>query len=310
MDSNQNIKNILITGASGMLGRYLKDVFSDPETDSRIFSFGRNRDNDFSFDLTKDEPVFGGTCFDTVLHCAGTEDDDLAMELNYRGTQRLLGSLSSAPPKHFIYISSYRVYYPDAGCDITESCPTEGDGKTGESKCLAETYVCEWTRNHGVTLTIIRPARMFGSGVHGETLQLFKDAVNGSYIHIRGNDARVSLVTALDVARGIKSVYRTGGVFNAADGVNPRFIDMMEALSANAGRHSRMTHLPAFWAEWIWRLCRFIPAVDRNLNPRTASRRMKTVTIDGSRFSNTAKFEYHNTINVISRTDPDYPYAE
>ena len=41
-------------------------------------------------------------------------------------------------------------------------------------------------------------------------------------------------MSALDVAKGIKMVYKEGGVYNAADGVNPRFIDMVEAMTANA----------------------------------------------------------------------------
>lgn len=48
---------------------------------------------------------------------------------------------------------------------------------------------------------------MFGNGVGGETLRMFRDAVNGRYIHICGNDARLSIVTAYDVARAIKEVY-------------------------------------------------------------------------------------------------------
>ena len=304
------IPEILITGAYGMLGGYLKNEFSGNVIKTSVFSLGRRKDNDFICDLVSGIPDFRDKRFQAVIHCAGTESDKGAMELNYGGTVNLLKALEINPPKHFVYLSSYKVYSMDSGTDISESANTKTDNKAGESKLLAEKAVSEWAEDHDVVLTIIRPARMFGSGVGGETLELFKDAVNGGYIHIRGNDARVSLVTALDVAKAIKSVYPKGGIFNAADGVNPRFIDMMEALSANAGRHKRMTCLPPSWAEWLWRICRWIPVIDRNLNPYVAAQRMKTITINGSALAEAAGIKYHDTIKVISRTDPDYPYAE
>lgn len=52
-------------------------------------------------------------------------------------------------------------------------------------------------------LTVVRPALMFGTGVDGWLLQLFNRVTRGHYVHIRGNEAKVSLVTALDTARAM-----------------------------------------------------------------------------------------------------------
>lgn len=68
-------KDILITGASGMLGRYLKEIFgSDP--DYRVFTLGRGEDNDFRCNLKTGAPDFGSQSFDIVVHCAGSEEND------------------------------------------------------------------------------------------------------------------------------------------------------------------------------------------------------------------------------------------
>ena len=150
---------------------------------------------------------------------------------------------------------------------------------------------------------------MFGNGVKGKALRLFNDAVNGYYIHVRGNDARLSVVTAYDVARAVKSVYLNGGLFNVADNNNPRLIDLVEAMTANAGGKKRMTHLPVAWAEWIWRLGRWIPSVNRNLHPSVVEKRMKTLTLDGTKLAKHAGINYFNTIEVIERTAKDYPYV-
>lgn len=292
-----------------MLGSYLKDAFNDKE----ITTLGRNDTNDYVCDLTKEEPDFSNAGFDTVIHCAGTESDDNAFPLNYEGTKRLIESLSRSKkggmPKEFVYISSYKVYGDDAGENVDEEAALHASSEAGMSKARAEEFLREWAAGNDVTLTIMRPARMFGNGVAGEALRLFNDAINGKYIHVRGNDARQSLVCAYDVARAVRKVYKSGGLYNAADGVNPRFLELVEAMTANAGAKKRMTCLPSAWAEWLWRLGRWVPSIDRHLNPAVVSDRMKTLTIDGSRLAKDAEMIYFNTIDVIEHTAKGYPYS-
>lgn len=296
---------VLITGGQGMLGQYLLEEFREFE----IQTLGLKETNTIIADLSKDSPKMGDVKFDTVIHTAGTEDERYAMPLNLEGTKRLLQALESFPPNNFVYISSYRVYSRDAGNDITEDTNLWASDETGKSKALAEKYVEDWCKERGVVLTIIRPAMMFGKGVRGETLTLFNDAIGGKYIHIRGNDANVSIVTAYDVAKAIKKIYRIGGIYNASDGRNPRLIDLVESMTANAGAKKRMTHLPLAWAEWVWRLGRWVPSIDRNLSPKVVEARMKTLTIDGSKLSQITGLKYHDTILVMEHEDKNYPYS-
>lgn len=296
---------ILITGAGGMLGRYLVEVFSDEE----VKSLGLRPESDIQTDLTKETPDLTGVGeIETVVHSAGSEEEADAMELNLEGTRRLLDALEKNLPENFVYVSSYRVYSRDAGEGVTEDTNTWASDTVGKSKALAEDYLKGWCERNGVTLTIVRPARMFGDGVHGESLRLFNDAIGGKYIHIRGNNAKISLVCALDVARGIKELHREGGIYNAADSNPVRFIDMVESLTANAGAKKRMTHLPVAWAEWVWRLGRWIPSISRHLSPRVVEARMKSLTLDGSRFAEKSGITYHDTLSVIERIDKTYPY--
>lgn len=297
---------ILLTGAGGMLGRYLEEQFRE----EGIVSLGMREESDYKSDLTKDTPDFKNEHFDVVIHAAGTEDNLRAKSLNLEGTERLLKALQGNPPEYFVYISSYKVYSRDAGEKVTEEANTWATSEAGKSKALAETLVKDWCEKNEVILTIVRPARMFGNGVKGDTLQLFNDALSGKYIHIRDNNAKVSIVCAYDVARGIKNIYKKGGIYNVSDGRDVKYIDLVEALTANAGAKKRMTHLPAAWAEWIWRLCKWIPSIQRNLAPEVVEERMKTLTLDGSGFAEKSGITYHDTISVIERTDKEYPYTE
>lgn len=297
---------VLITGAGGMLGGYLKQEFQN----QGFVTLGKSDENDFSIDLRTATPDFQGRTFDTVIHCAGTEEEREAMRLNLEGTKRLIAALADCPPKNFVYVSSHKVYSRDAGEDITEETNTWASDEVGKSKALAEEFLKQWSEKNNVTLTIVRPARMFGTGVKGETLMLFNDALQGKYIHVRGNDAKVSIVCSLDVARGIKKIYGHGGLFNVSDCKPVKFIDMVEALTANAGGKKRMTHLPIKWAEWIWRLGRWIPSIERHLAPEVVENRMKSRVINGTRFAEKSGIIYHDTIAVIEHRDKNYPYTE
>lgn len=296
---------MLLTGAHGMLGNYLREEFRDVD----FKTLGLHPESDYLMDLTADSPSFGEDRFSAVIHAAGTEEDDKAMELNLEGTKRLLGALENNPPDYFVYVSSHKVYSRDGGENITEETNTWATDEAGKSKALAEEYLKQWCEKHETLLTIVRPARMFGNGVKGDTLRLFNDALSGKYIHIRDNNAEISIVCALDVAKGIRNLYKSGGIYNVADPNPVKFIDLVESLTANAGAKKRMTHLPAQWAEWLWRLGRWIPSVDRNLHPSVVEKRMKTKTLDGSKFAGEAGIEYHDTIAVIERRDDTYPYS-
>lgn len=296
---------ILITGAGGMLGSYVKEEF----TDESVMTLGLSDKSDFCCDLTKHVPDLGSCKFETIIHCAGSEDNLEAMPLNFEGTKRLISALENKLPKNFVYISSYRVYSQDAGENIGEFDNLWSTDEVGKSKALTEQLIQEWVDKNNIVLSILRPARMFGNGVKGETLQLFNDALTGKFIHIRGNDSKVSVVTAYDVAKAIKLIYKNGGIYNLSDNRNPRFIDMVESMTANAGSKKRMTHLPASWAEWLWRLGKWIPSVNRNLSPEVVASRMKTLTIDGSRIEREG-LKYHDTLAVIEHTDSSYPYSE
>lgn len=293
---------MLITGAGGMLGRaIIAECREVPPVRPQILTLGLREDSDYRVDLRKEKPDFRDERFETVIHAAGTEDTDEAMALNLEGTRRLIEALGDNIPLHFVYISSHKVYSRDAGENITEDTNTWATDETGKSKALAEEKLKEWAGKNNVTLTIIRPARMFGNGVSGETLQLFNDAISGKYIHIRGNDAKVSIVMATDVAKSIMKVYERGGIYNASDGRPVKFIDMVESMTANAGAKKRMTHLPAAWAEWLWRLGRWVPWVDRNLSPGAVEERMKTKTLDSTKLSEATGIMFEDTIKRIER---------
>lgn len=298
---------ILLTGASGLLGGYLLPMLKDHGEVKTL----QRHDADFICDLTSGVPDFSDRTFDLVVHAAGSTDEDTALDFNFEGTRRLLQSLDANPPGEFVFLSSWEVYSPDSGEDVAEDHQTWAATKVGRSKARAEQLIKEWCVQKGVRMTILRPARMFGRGVHGEMKTLFNDVVNARYIHVRGNEARLSLICALDVAKAIMALHSIGGTYNLSDGVGATWIALAEAMSANSGAMKRQTFLPQKWADAAWKFTPWIPAVKASLSPDALARRSKTLTLSNEAVREAIP-EWHPypAIDVISRQNSDYPYSE
>ncbi len=248
--------------------------------------------------------------FEAVIHCAGNDSEGMCVEINLNGTRRLLKMLEARPPRAFVYISSAKVYGDFAGKGIAESACLRPSDEIGKSYALAEREITAWAEKHGVILTVLRPALTFGPGVKGEMLRLFNQVVSGRYIHIRGNEAQVSLVTAYDLARAAILLSGQPGVYNVSDGRDVTLIQLCEAMSANAGARRRMTHLPAKWADLAFRFFRWLPIVNEQLSPSVRRRRETSLTLDSSRLKADTDMDFFDTLSVIARENKDYPYED
>lgn len=246
----------------------------------------------------------------TLFHCAGSDEEADADALNVGVTRALLAEIESRPPVNLVYLSSWQVYSPDAGEGVDETRPTFARSEAGRARLRCESLLAEWAGRHGVSLTVVRPALMFGKGVDGAMLRLFNRVVRGHYVHIRGNDAKMSAVTAYDVARAMVALAGRPGVYNVSDGLEHTWLALAEAMTANAGSQKRMTHLPAKWARWIYRAFRWVPIVEETLSEQALVPVSHTLTLDNSKTARETGLTFHDTLAVIARTDKDYPYED
>lgn len=187
-----------------------------------------------SCDLTRETPRLTRQ-YDTVVHAAGTTDPSLAMELNHGGTMRLCSALEKAPPRHMVYISSVAVYGADEGTLLDERTPLHPTTPYGRSKAEAEKFLDEWCAAHGVTLSILRPALIIGTGMNGNAAAMARGIDNGYYFHIKGNEARRSVIHAADVALAARLIAPVGGIYNLADDRQPSVHDLAEAIAHRLG---------------------------------------------------------------------------
>lgn len=246
----------------------------------------------------------------TLFICTGSDGEEDARARNLDAVEGVLSALPAPLPANIVYASSWTVYSPEAGEGVDESRPLFGRGEAARWRVRTEEMLSEWCASRGVALTIVRPALMFGKGVDGAMLRLFNRAVRGHYVHIRGNDAKTSLVTALDAVRAMTRLAGTPGVFNISDGRPCTWLQLVEAMTANAGAQKRMTHLPEKWAAFIYRCFGRVPIVEECLSPKALAPFARTLTLDNSKAVHATGMKFFDTLEVISRQSTTYPYED
>ncbi len=285
---------ILLSGAGGMLGRYISARAR--AAGHRIIPLSLA--DGFMVPTLPERP-------DVAIHCAGSEDD---AALNDRLGRGFLDAVAAVAPKAVLLVSSWQVYSADAGEGVDETRPLWASTEVGRSKARMEKEFGDAARMAGIPLAVVRPARMFGSGVGGEMRRLFDRVVAGKYLHIRENDARLSLVTAHDCAAAVLALAGRSGVYNVSDGRGHRWVDLCEAMSANAGEFKRMPRIPARWATVIKKLFPRLPIVKVMLSDEALKPVSTSLTLDTSRLGSAINMEFHDTLEVIARRDKSYPY--
>ena len=137
--------------------------------------------------------------------------------------RREVGSLDLDLP---VMISSTEVYWAGKDDILTEDSPSDES-----SVWIARERNFSMVYPEGV---ILRCAPVVGTGMRGRVYELAKDIAKGIFFHFPGNQARMSVVHATDVARAVKILGQSEAnhrVYNLSDNTDPFIHDMAEALA-------------------------------------------------------------------------------
>jgi len=239
---------ILLTGSSGFLGRYIQLTLHDHD----VFTIGRNASNNLICDLSVEVPLLPNL-FDIVVHCAGKAHSipkspaqkQAFFDVNVQGTANLLQSLTAKPPRCFVLISSVAVYGLSSGVDVEESAPLLATDAYGLSKIKVEQLVQDWCSRHKVKYSILRLPLLVGTNPPGNLGAMLQGIEKGYYLNIAGGKARKSMVLAADVASIISHVAEIGGIYNLTDGQHPSFAELSNAMASSINKN-RPINMP-FW---------------------------------------------------------------
>ena len=238
------MKKVLITGATGFIGKHLYCKLRDLKYDVVGISFEGgeiNRDKIIYLDITKKEEVdkfIKNKKFNIIFHLAAfipkTKENynlEKCLKINGLGTYNLLLAAKNRRVDKFIYSSSASIYSrKNTRMPAKESCFAP-ENIYGLSKLVGENLCELFRRNFNLKTVSLRYASVYGQGQEPYcVLPLFIEKVlNNDDIEVFGSGKRTQdFIYVKDVINAnIKAAFsKTEGVFNIGSGKEISILDL------------------------------------------------------------------------------------
>lgn len=217
-------KRLLVTGASGLIGRAVTErletsnkfelkvqVRNPLEARASVgsivdFTKVKMEEADFTRVGDREMRLLTKSCH-TIIHCAGLvhKPDAPYQEyevVNVRATQLLAEAAANNNVHTFVFLSSSSVYGPGPFENAVESAPLKGVTPYAVSKMTSEQFLQRFGKIPRII--ILRPSLVFGEGDRGNLLNLARRIKTKQYKHIGDAGAGKSIIYSRDVAHAIE----------------------------------------------------------------------------------------------------------
>ena len=247
---------VLVTGATGFIGRYLVEDLIKNDYEVRVLTRQKsykNKDIDiFLGDLTKKETIadaFQG--IQTVFHNAAYAMDwgskSEIYKANVEGTRNVANTCKEKKVPRLIFTSSAGVYgFPSSNTEIDEGYKKKPYNYYHKSKLECE-YVLQKYSN--LNVSIIRPCLVLGAG--GYAVKILLNRIKQNKMQFIGNgNTYISLVHPADVVQCLRLAAEKdeeNDVFNAI-GVICTVKDLLNEITNQMEIESIKKHVPYFLA--------------------------------------------------------------
>src|SRR5664280_429256 len=251
-------KRVLVTGASGFIGRQLvpallRTGYAVRTATRRRVSFPDSVEAAIIPDLKNPvnwNPILRGV--DIIVHLAGLAHVNIRDtaysefdQINRIGTQRLAQAAKEAAIERFVYISSVRAQVGASAVQVIreqdEPCPTD---QYGRSKLAAELAI----RVAGVPFTIFRPVVVYGPHPKGNIRTLVRIARSSFPLPVAGFSGRRALLGIDNLISAIvfalNNPITVGETYMLADSAPMIVSEIVAILRKMQGRSLRAINVP------------------------------------------------------------------
>jgi len=254
------IRHVLVTGASGFVGRVLCTMLQEQGT--RVTALARRAaegpwEAALQVDLAAHAPrATDLRGIDTVFHLAGhahAEDRPGAGATHHAtsvdGTRRLLEALPEQVQR-VVFASSVKAMgeATPAGC-LDETAPARPASPYGRARLEAEALVL--ARASCSHAAVVRLPLVYGAGVKGNLERMLRGVLRGRVPLVPENGNRRSLVSVADASRALLAAASTpaarGRVYLVTDGRHYSTRTLQDAMYRAAGRRP-----PPALPRWGW----------------------------------------------------------
>ncbi|HEY0680087.1 MAG TPA: NAD-dependent epimerase/dehydratase family protein [Chitinophagaceae bacterium] len=195
---------------------------------------------------------------DVIVHLAGKAhdmkltDEKVYVDINYGLTKDIALYAINAGVRHFIYVSSVKVYGEGSDEPLNENSVCKPEDPYGRSKLKAEQYLLS-IRQPGFTVSIVRPPVVYGPGVKGNIIRLLEAIDKGSMLPL-GNTGNLRSMVFLDnlielIHRIIDK--RAPGIFVAGDERPLSTSELITLIAGKLEKRIRLITVPGFMRAMI-----------------------------------------------------------
>ncbi len=276
--------NVLVTGASGFIGRQLLEKLDSP----LVKALGRDLPTDFpssrfyQYNIDSMTDYSEALCdVDIVVHLAARvhimNDDAIEpleeyREVNTYGTTNLAKQAAMSGVKRFIFVSSIKVNgeSTDLGRPFFHDDEPLPQDFYGQSKAEAESELFKLSKETGLEIVVIRPTLVYGPGVKANfasLMSLVKKGVPLPFGCINTNKrSLVSVFNLVDlIVTCLEHPKAANKVFLVSDDNDLSTSEMVSEMALALGKCTWQIPIPAFCYKLIGTIFNKSDMVDRLL---------------------------------------------
>ena len=253
---------VLVTGASGFVGRHLSPLLArdgwqvrravrslpSSHDDVVIGSMGPN--TDWSTALAGVEAVVHLAA--RVHHPNEEHSNELYHEVNTEGTLHLARSASRAGVRQFVFVSTVLVHgrSNDGRAPFSEADLLTPQGTYGFSKAAAEAGLKILAQQADMNIAVIRPPLVYGSGAKGNFALLVRAVKLGTPLPFAAIANRRAFLSVENLASFVSWLLSNPDgrfeIFLVADAEQVSTPDFIRRIARAMGSRSRLFPLPTF----------------------------------------------------------------
>jgi UDP-glucose 4-epimerase len=233
--------NILVTGSNGFVGQYFIKNYAK-KYNIKTFSF--LNDNFDDLDLNGVDTVVH---LSALVHQMGGVSYEEYEKINVVQTLELAKKAKESGVKHFVFMSSVKVYGEETNVAYSETTPCKPEDEYGKSKLKAENELLT-LESDDLKVSIIRTPIVYGYGVKANIKNLISLVQKVSVLPFGDIQNRRSMVYIGNLCFFMDVVIekRLSGIFLAADDRSVSTTELIELIAHALGKKVYLLRVPFF----------------------------------------------------------------